>query len=101
MHKGLRWTLRIGLGLIGVIVVSAAATYGISQRQLGHKYDVKAHARAVTPTSVIVVNGEKLREACETDLKLGYELMKRFAHLMAKRLNAARMVAIRQYAAAY
>ncbi|MET0342316.1 MAG: cyclic nucleotide-binding domain-containing protein [Polyangiales bacterium] len=58
-------------------------------------------ARAVTPTSVIAVNGEKLREVCEVDLKLGYELMKRFAFLMAKRLNAARMVAIRQYAAAY
>ena len=55
-------------------------------------------ARAVVPTSVIAFDGEKLREACESDLKLGYELMKRFAHLMAKRLNAARMAAIRQYA---
>jgi len=55
-------------------------------------------ARAVTPTSVIAVDGAKLREACEVDLKLGYELMKRFALLMAKRLNAARMAAIRQHA---
>ena len=37
-------------------------------------------ARAVAPTSVIVVDGERLREACESDLKLGYELMKRFAN---------------------
>jgi CRP/FNR family cyclic AMP-dependent transcriptional regulator len=55
-------------------------------------------ARAVAPTSVITFDGEKLREACESDLKLGYELMKRFALLMAKRLNAARMAAMREYA---
>lgn len=58
-------------------------------------------ARAVAPTSVIAVDGEKLREACEADLKLGYELMKRFAFLMAKRLNAARMAAIRQHASGF
>jgi CRP/FNR family transcriptional regulator, cyclic AMP receptor protein len=55
-------------------------------------------AVAVTPTVVIAVDGGRLREVCERDLKLGYELMKRFALLMAKRLNAARMAAIRQYA---
>jgi CRP/FNR family transcriptional regulator, cyclic AMP receptor protein len=55
-------------------------------------------AQAITETTVLAVDGEKLRDACERDLKLGYELMKRFALLMAKRLNAARMAAIRQHA---
>ena len=55
-------------------------------------------AVAIAPTSVVAVDGARLRDACERDLRLGYELMKRFALLMAKRLNAARMAAIRQYA---
>lgn len=55
-------------------------------------------AQAITDTTVLAVDGEKLREACDRDVRLGYELMKRFALLMAKRLNAARMAAIRQYA---
>lgn len=54
-------------------------------------------ARAATPCTLVAVDGEKLRESCEADTKLGYELMKRFAALMAERLNAARRVAIQHY----
>jgi CRP/FNR family cyclic AMP-dependent transcriptional regulator len=54
-------------------------------------------ARAAAPSSVVAVDGEKLREACEQDTKLGYELMKRFAALMAERLNAARRIVIQHY----
>lgn len=54
-------------------------------------------ARAVLPSTLVEVDGEKLLKACEADTKLGYELMKRFAALMAERLNAARRVAIRHY----
>lgn len=57
-------------------------------------------ARATSPSSVIAVDGERLRAACEVDPKLGYELLKRFAVLMAERLNAARRAAIRHYAGA-
>lgn len=57
-------------------------------------------ARAQTPTTAITVDGEKLREACEADPKLGYEMMKRFALLMAERLNAARLAAIHHYSGA-
>jgi CRP/FNR family cyclic AMP-dependent transcriptional regulator len=46
---------------------------------------------------VIVVDGEKLRAACEADHHLGYELLKRFAVLMADRLNSARRAAIQYY----
>jgi CRP/FNR family transcriptional regulator, cyclic AMP receptor protein len=55
-------------------------------------------ARAVVPTSVISIDGDKLRAACDNDAKLGYALMKRFALLMAERLNAARIAAMRHYA---
>jgi CRP/FNR family cyclic AMP-dependent transcriptional regulator len=54
-------------------------------------------ARAALPTTLVAVDGDRLREACDADAKLGYELMKRFAILMAERLNAARRVAIQHY----
>lgn len=54
-------------------------------------------ARATAPSTIIEVDGVKLREACEADPALGYQLMKRVAALMAERLNAARMAAIRHY----
>lgn len=54
-------------------------------------------ARATTPSTIIKVDGQKLRAACDADPALGYQLMKRVARLMAERLNAARMAAIRHY----
>jgi len=57
-------------------------------------------ARAETATSLLAFDGEKLRMAGESDPKLGYQLLKRFAVLMAERLNAARMAAMRNYAGA-
>ena len=41
-------------------------------------------------TEVIELDGKALREACETDPVLGYQLMKRFAGLMSQRLYEAR-----------
>jgi CRP-like cAMP-binding protein len=57
-------------------------------------------ARAVELSNVISVDGVKLRAACDNDPKLGYALTKRFAMLMAERLNAARLAAMRHYASA-
>jgi CRP-like cAMP-binding protein len=57
-------------------------------------------ARATVPSNVIAVDGEKLRVACEADPQLGYELLKRFAGLMAERLHAARAATIRHYGGA-
>ena len=54
-------------------------------------------ARALSPSDIIAVDGVKLREHCETDHTLGYLLMKRFAVLMAERLNASRAAAIKAY----
>lgn len=48
-------------------------------------------ARAVEQTRAIALDGECLRRKCEEDHNLGYELLKRFAHLMAKRMEAARL----------
>lgn len=54
-------------------------------------------ARALAPSEILVLDGARLRAECEADPRLGYELMKRFATLMAERLNASRLAAIRHY----
>lgn len=54
-------------------------------------------ARALAPSDIITVDGARLRQLCETDQVLGYQLLKRFAVLMAERLNASRVAAIKEY----
>lgn len=48
-------------------------------------------AQAVELTRVIAFDGKCLRQKCEQDHDLGYELMKRFAEVMANRLQATRL----------
>jgi CRP/FNR family cyclic AMP-dependent transcriptional regulator len=47
-------------------------------------------AKAVEPTTAIFFYGTILREYCEKDHSLGYELFKRMSAVMMKRLQAAR-----------
>ena len=47
-------------------------------------------ARAVEPTEAIYFAGTILREYCERDQSLGFELHKRISEVMMKRLQAAR-----------
>ena len=47
-------------------------------------------ARAVEATTAIFFYGTILREYCEKDHSLGYELLKRMSAVMVKRLQAAR-----------
>ena len=47
-------------------------------------------ARATEPTKAIFFFGTRLRERCEADHDLGYELMKRVAEVMVERLQATR-----------
>ena len=47
-------------------------------------------ARAIEPTSAIFFYGTILREYCERDHSLGYELFKRMAPVMIKRMQNAR-----------
>ena len=47
-------------------------------------------ARAIEPTEAIFFYGTILREHCERDPSLGYELFKRMAPVMLRRLQAAR-----------
>ena len=47
-------------------------------------------ARTAEPTTAIFFYGTRLREQCEEDHSLGYELMKRMSNVLIQRLQATR-----------
>ena len=47
--------------------------------------------RAVESTSAVAVDGNCLRNKCDADQRLGYELFQRFAGLIRDRLQSARL----------
>ncbi len=47
--------------------------------------------RALEPTRVILIDGEPLRAACESDPELGFHLLRRLVGMLAGRLEAARL----------
>jgi len=47
-------------------------------------------ARAVKPTKAIIFFAATLRKQCETDSRLGYEVMKRVSKVVIGRLQATR-----------
>lgn len=48
-------------------------------------------ASALEEVRAIELDGECLRNKCEDDPKLGYEMLKRFAHILEQRLQSTRM----------
>lgn len=48
-------------------------------------------AKALELTRALALDGNCLRKKCEEDHELGYEFLKRFSHIMYKRLQAARL----------
>jgi CRP-like cAMP-binding protein len=56
-------------------------------------------ARALELTRAIVLDGKCLRGKCDADPGLGYELLKRFAHVMTERLQATRLQLLDMYGA--
>jgi CRP/FNR family cyclic AMP-dependent transcriptional regulator len=62
-------------------------------------YHWKFDARAVEDSRAIALDGQCLRRKCEEDHDLGYELLKRFAHIMEERLQATRLQLLDVYGA--
>ncbi len=54
-------------------------------------------ARAVELVRALGIDAACLRGKCEADHHLGYEMMKRFAPILAKRLNATRLQILNVY----
>ena len=61
-------------------------------------YTWQFRARAIEPTTAIFFYGAILREYCEKDHSLGYELLKRISAVMVKRLQAAHKQMLSMYA---
>ncbi len=47
-------------------------------------------ARALGPTKLLEIDGRLVRDLCEKDARLGFELLKRFCALMLDRLQSSR-----------
>jgi CRP-like cAMP-binding protein len=54
-------------------------------------YHWRFHAHAVENTGAIALDGKCLRNKCEQNHDLGYELLKRFAQIVDRRLEATRL----------
>jgi CRP-like cAMP-binding protein len=60
-------------------------------------YRWKFSARAIEPTRAFAVDAKCLREKAEHDHDLGYEILKRFAHVVEGRLEATRLHLLNVY----
>ena len=64
---------------------------------LSPPYRWKFSARAMETTRAISLDGKCLREKSEKDHDLGYELLKRFVHIIEDRLQATRLQLLNVY----
>jgi hypothetical protein len=56
-------------------------------------------ARTLQPTRALTFDGKCLRNKCEEDHDLGYELLKRFTFVVTERLEATRLQLLDLYGA--
>lgn len=68
----------------------SSVTPNIRQRTAG--------ATAVVDGSIVCINSEKLREACDKDHDLGYLVMRRLANVVASRLLVTRLQLLDMFA---
>ena len=59
----------------------------------------KFNARTATQTRLIALDAKCLRTKCEANHELGYEILKRFSHIIERRLEATRFQLQDVYAA--
>lgn len=76
------------VGTVEIEIVRAGELLGWSW--MFPPYAWQFSARAIEPTVAIFFYGTILREYCERNHSLGYELFKRMSAVMVKRLQAAR-----------
>jgi hypothetical protein len=58
-------------------------------------------ARAIEPVRAVALDGDAVRAKCEDDPRLGFELMRRFAHLATGRLQSTRLRLLDVYGTAH
>ena len=80
-----------------VVLDSSEAGEGIGFSWLFPPYRWQFDGRALEPVRAVALDGVCLRGKCEEDPKLGYELMKRFASILLRRMQSARLRLIDMY----
>ncbi len=76
-------------GRIRILTIGPGQILGWSWIVSPYRWHFDAHA--IEEVRAIALDGECLRNKCEQDPNLGYEMLKRFAHILEMRLNATRM----------
>jgi CRP-like cAMP-binding protein len=87
-HVGIEIASPVG-GVLSVQTVGPGDVVGFSW--LFEPYVWRFDARAIEATTAIALDGVCLRTKSHDDPRLGYELMRRFAHVMVARLQATRL----------
>ena len=85
-----------GKGPIPIQTVGEGDVLGWSR--LISPYRWQYDGRAIELTRAIALDGKCLRGKCDEDHDLGYEMLIRFSHMMAERLNATRLQLLDMYA---
>jgi len=78
-----------GRGSINIQYLGEGKVVGWSWLIKPHRWHF--NALAMEPTRVIAIDGKRLREECEKDHDMGFELMKRLALVVGQRLRMTRM----------
>lgn len=86
-----------GRGSAPILTLGAGDVLGWSW--LIPPYKWRFDARAIEATRAFALDGKCLREKCGEDPRLGYELLKRVAAIMAERLHATRLQMLDVYGA--
>lgn len=82
-------------GLINILTLGEGEVLGWSWLVPPYRWRFDAHA--IESTRTIALDGKCLREKSERDHDLGYELLRRIAHIMEERLQATRLQLLNVY----
>lgn len=86
-----------GQGTVTILTLGAGEIAGVSW--LVPPYRWRHDARAIDEVRATSVDAACLREKCEAEPKLGYELMKRMMPMLLKRLHTTRLQMLDVYGA--
>ena len=86
-------------GHIIVQTLGAGEVAGFSWLLEPHEWQFDG--RAIEPVRAVALDGNALRAKCEDDPRLGFELMRRFAHLATGRLQSTRLRLLDVYGTAH
>lgn len=78
-----------GRGVLTFLTLDPGEMLGASWLVAPYRWNYDA--RAMEMTRAIAFDAKCLREKCDADPRLGYELMKRFVPILLKRMQAARL----------